>query len=229
MREDFPVGIGPRMIAFDGENIWVINDGDSTLVKMQPSDGTILGTFPIGDTALDILFDGTNIWVSNFFGDSVMQFRPSDGQLLLTYETNLPVGLAFDGRNILFANFEDNVVTKLRASDGAFRGTYAVGRLPAYLVKANEYLWITHSDDNNVEQLRLRDGVSLGTFSTGFSHKESPLTGQISGLPTRATLRSLCGRPETGASWKQSRRMVFLIASFSLVQGCGSRCTIWVW
>jgi hypothetical protein len=51
-REDFPVGIGPRAIAFDGENIWVILDGESTVIKMQPSDGTILGSFPVGDTPL---------------------------------------------------------------------------------------------------------------------------------------------------------------------------------
>src|ERR1043166_3201470 len=46
-------------ILFDGQNIWVSSwDGQSTVFKVQPSDGTILGTYVVGRHPYGLAFDG---------------------------------------------------------------------------------------------------------------------------------------------------------------------------
>ena len=61
----FPVGAGPRGIAFDGANIWVANQPDSTVTELRASDGSLVGTFATGSLPQAVYFDGVNIWIGN--------------------------------------------------------------------------------------------------------------------------------------------------------------------
>ena len=61
--QKFRVGSGPIGLAFDGANIWVVNQNDRTVTKLRASDGTNLGTFGVGQTPQGAAYDGTNIWV----------------------------------------------------------------------------------------------------------------------------------------------------------------------
>ncbi len=42
----FNVGVGPLFMAFDGANMWVVNQGDETMTKLRASDDMNLGTSP---------------------------------------------------------------------------------------------------------------------------------------------------------------------------------------
>ena len=55
-----------RGIAFDGTNIWVGSGSlTSTVTKVRPADGSILGTLAVGSAPYGIAFDGANVWVVN--------------------------------------------------------------------------------------------------------------------------------------------------------------------
>ncbi len=41
----FNVGDGAAGIAFDGTNMWVVNNGDSTVMKVSPSSGSVVATY----------------------------------------------------------------------------------------------------------------------------------------------------------------------------------------
>jgi hypothetical protein len=60
----FPVGAAPLSAAFDGANIWVVNESGS-VTKLQAATGANLGTFALGGSPVGIAFDGANIWVSS--------------------------------------------------------------------------------------------------------------------------------------------------------------------
>ena len=59
------------VVAFDGANIWVTNEGDNTVTKLRGADGANLGTFPVGHYPRGVAFDGANIWVTSYFDGSV--------------------------------------------------------------------------------------------------------------------------------------------------------------
>src|ERR1700681_4080470 len=73
----FKVGKQPLGVAFDGANIWVANNDDATVSKLQASDGKTLGTFPVDKVPFFLAFDGEAMWVTNSQGLSVTKLRAS--------------------------------------------------------------------------------------------------------------------------------------------------------
>jgi YVTN family beta-propeller protein len=111
---EFPAGVFPGNIVFDGSSIWVNNSGDGSLTRLRPSDGSLLGTHPIGYANVNgggLAFDGTNLWLA---GESFLRkIRISDGAVIDSFQvTNVGAGIAFDGANIWVANAGAGTVTK---------------------------------------------------------------------------------------------------------------------
>jgi DNA-binding beta-propeller fold protein YncE len=67
----FAVGDGAAGMVFDGANLWVVNNGDNTVMKVSPGSGGILATYKTGGGPFAIAFDGARIWVPNFASNSV--------------------------------------------------------------------------------------------------------------------------------------------------------------
>src|SRR5436305_15221192 len=62
--ENFPAGVGPCGIAFDGANIWVANYSvNGTVTKLRASDGVILDSVPLGANPFWTTFGGENVCV----------------------------------------------------------------------------------------------------------------------------------------------------------------------
>lgn len=119
-------------ILFDGQNIWVSAwGGGSTVFKLQPSDGTILGSYLVGRNPYGLAFDGQNIWVANSVDNTVSKLRASDGRVLFTVPAGpAPWGMCYDGRSIWLSNSYSHTMTHLRLSDGAILATVPVGAAP---------------------------------------------------------------------------------------------------
>jgi len=164
---NFTVGNATDGMAFDGAAMWVVSNGDNTVIKMRASDGTILGTFPVGSKPAFVAFDGANVWVTNSQSQSVTEIRASDGTVLGTFPAgNGCNGIAFDGTNIWVANNTDNTLTKLRASDGSVLGTFPVPANPEEFAFDGANIWVS-LDSGVVLKIRASDGSTQGTFSVG--------------------------------------------------------------
>jgi len=82
--KSFAIGKEPRGIAFDGANIWVVNQGynlkvDGSVTKLNSANGATLGIFPVGHHPSTAAFDGANIWVANTHDNTVTELRAKDG------------------------------------------------------------------------------------------------------------------------------------------------------
>lgn len=73
----FAVGGNPNGMAFDGSNVWVVNQSANSVTKIRVGDGAVLGTFPVGTVAGYAAFDGANVWVTNLVDDTVSKLRAS--------------------------------------------------------------------------------------------------------------------------------------------------------
>src|SRR5712692_7915865 len=71
-------------VAFDGANVWVVNEGDGTVIKLRANDGAKLGTFKVGTLPGYVAFDGANMWVTDQNDQTVMKLRARDGAVLGT-------------------------------------------------------------------------------------------------------------------------------------------------
>ena len=129
--QTYSVGSSPLGVAFDGTNIWVVNQGSNSVTKLSASTGGVVGTYSVGTSPSGVVFDGANIWVTNSADGTVTELVASTGGVVGTYSVgSYPVGVAFDGADLWVANDASNSITKLLASTGAVVGTYTVGNNP---------------------------------------------------------------------------------------------------
>lgn len=164
---NFTVGNATDGMAFDGAAMWVVSNGDNTVIKIRASDGAVLGTFPVGSKPGFAAFDGANVWVTNSQSQSVTELRASDGTVLGTFTVgNGCNGIAFDGANIWVANHSDNTLTKLQASNGSVLGTFAVPASPEELAFDGANIWVS-LDSGVALKILASNGSIQGTFSVG--------------------------------------------------------------
>ena len=109
-------------LLFDGENLWLADSKNNTLIKMA-IDGAALGTFPVGGSPSQLAFDGESIWVV-IGRDSVAKFD-LNGQMEGTFDIEMTdvddvqdhiSDLVFDGQGIWVEHYNSRA-TKL-ALDG---------------------------------------------------------------------------------------------------------------
>lgn len=161
------VGDHPTGLAFDGENVWVVNSHDDTVTKVRAKDGVVLGTFPVPDSPGLATFDGENIWVTHAGEDVVSKVRVSDGQILGSFAVGqYPNGILFDGENIWTSNLVDQSLTKLRASDGALLGTFPVSHARG-MTFDGENIWVANDFDRTVTKVRASDGAIQDVIRAG--------------------------------------------------------------
>lgn len=115
-----PAGNAPVEVLFDGSKIWVLRAGTpGSVVRLDPSNGAVVGPFPVGNDPTDMEFDGTNIWVANSTSNTLTKVNTST--LAITNPASSlngpPAGLAFDGRYLWVA--QNAPATAIRAIDTA--------------------------------------------------------------------------------------------------------------
>lgn len=142
-----PVGFSLQDIIFDGSNMWVTDNGDSTLKKLDSS-GNIIQTVNVGTNPFSPVFDGTNIWVPNATSSTVTVVRASTGAVLATLTGNGLNGsasAAFDGERVAVVNQAGNSVSLWKAADLTPLGSVATGAgtFPAAICSDGINFWIT--------------------------------------------------------------------------------------
>jgi len=112
----FPVGDGSvrflgntgpfSNLAFDGDNIWLVDTTTNLLVKRRASDGAVLGSFtlPAGGNlggvaaAQGVAFDGANVWVGCPSAGGVCKVSTDGTVSAVIPVSNNPRLLVFDGQ-----------------------------------------------------------------------------------------------------------------------------------
>ena len=215
----FVTGTNPFGMAFDGDSIWITNNGSNSITKLRASDGSCVGTctfrvagFSPSANPLRVAYDGANLWVvsNGGFGvtNGVTKIRARDGTTLGTYPAGgYPVEIAFDGTAIWVTDAVQGVVRKLRVSDGATVGTFPVGTWPVGLAFDGANMWVANQASNNMTKLRASDGANLGTFPAGLTPSSITFDGANIWVPNadadtiskvRASDGAIVGTFETG-------------------------------
>lgn len=158
----FPVGNGPIGIAFDGENMWIANNSDSTVSVLSSTSGAQTSFSPISVIGAPnkVAFDGANMWVTT--GNRVFVLRVSNGTQLpfspVVYGPGGGTGIAYDGINMWVTRPIANLVTIIHASTGAIVNNITAGTNPIRAAFDGTHMWIVNEVSNNVSVFN-RDGT----------------------------------------------------------------------
>ena len=184
---DYPYGI-----AFDGTHLWVgtsaTNSGGDVLWKLDPADGTVVGTIPVPDpsgsyTVKGLGFDGTNLWVfedlpSASHPDKFFKIDPADGTILKTInspENNYIGGMDIVDGYIYYTQYYANqtsgrdVIIKMDTSGTLLDTIVTEGEQPQGVAFDGEFMWCAEdtgfgATKQEIYQYDLATGAYTGTF-----------------------------------------------------------------
>ena len=98
------VGNGPRAIAVGAGSVWVANNLDGTVSRIDPRTNTVTATIPTGSGPNDVAAGPSAVWVANDVDGSLTRIDPATDRVAQTVRIeNRPQGLALAGDSVLVA------------------------------------------------------------------------------------------------------------------------------
>lgn len=138
------VGISPYGMLFDGEHVWVSNNGAGTVTKLVASTGAVVGTYPAGNLPGLMAFDGEHVWVVNGTPNTVTKLDADTGAQVgsaLSFATD-PSGIVFDGDSIWVADVGANRIFDIDPTTNAVTEV-ALTAAPNGLAFDGTHVWAT--------------------------------------------------------------------------------------
>lgn len=170
----------PTGLAFDGENMWVVNQADGNVVRISvdsedpidenPVTANIQAGIDVGGNPTAIAFDGENMWVTHSGTRNVTVIRASDGEIVdVITAGDGRASIVFDGNSMWLTNEDEAEVVKVRASDRKILGTFDVRQRPTAMTFDGSNIWVVNKDSKSVTKLRAADGSRIGDYPVGRS------------------------------------------------------------
>ena len=175
------IGDGPRLLASDGEDLWVANNSTGTVSRVRASDGKELGHWTGASFASAVLIANGKVYVTGAIPSSagrLYQIDPAQppGAVTLLGSAVLgesPRSIAFDGQRIWTANFGSGAVgsgsvslvtldTNTVVTTGGFGGCTGI-------VFDGSNIWVTDYLNHKLDRMN-----SQGFVSAMVSAEDSP-------------------------------------------------------
>ena len=175
-RQDITVGDIPISLAFDGTNIWSINQGSVSIVSA--SDGSFLGTFLVGSGPSAAVSVGTMMWVASSTspGDpdhgSFTSLSPfgSIGQIFNVVQQPTAMAAVQDpesGPLLYFVELNSDTLWRFFPTTGQVNFIGSTRNVGAQvLLFDGAHFWITNSFNNTVSKVDKNTGASV-SFPVG--------------------------------------------------------------
>ncbi|HZC51831.1 MAG TPA: ABC transporter substrate-binding protein, partial [Mycobacterium sp.] len=102
--DNIPVGAGPAGIAVTPTAVWVANQLDLTVDRLDPVDGHRVGGATVGDGPSSIVATSSTVWVADEFDGTLTPIDPRTGQVRRKIAVGaVPAGLALAGSTLWIA------------------------------------------------------------------------------------------------------------------------------
>jgi YVTN family beta-propeller protein len=92
----------PRLLAVEGENVWVTSPGNNTVAKFEPFFGSLVRTesVPVAGVSAGIAYDGWRIWVATAGASGLVAIDAATSGVVASYPTVRGSALVYDGRDV---------------------------------------------------------------------------------------------------------------------------------
>jgi YVTN family beta-propeller protein len=184
---EIPVGIRPGPIAARGGSVWVGNQQDRNLTKIDAAKRTQSATISLeGRTPTGIAVGPGTVWVAHGLRGQLSQVDPQFDQVTRTIDVagtafGFPSGSVALGAGSAWAVFGDSTLARVSPA-GDVVGKTLAGIQPAGIVFAVGSVWVANSGDATVQRFRpetFREGpikeFQAGTQPQGIAYADGAI------------------------------------------------------
>jgi YVTN family beta-propeller protein len=140
-----PVGNSPSSIATGLGGVWIADDTDNTVTRIDPkSVNAVIATTPVGQEPAAVAAGGGAVWVANAQDDSVSRIDPDTAAVTATIPVGRrPTGIAAGGGAVWVANSLDGTVSRIDPETNRMEATVEVGEAPQGVTFAHDLVWVS--------------------------------------------------------------------------------------
>jgi YVTN family beta-propeller protein len=162
-----PVGDRPLGITVGEGSVWVADQDDGTVTRIDPETARAAGDpIEVGAGPSGVRTGGGLVWVTNQKDDTVTRIDPRSGSVVgRPIDVGArPSGIKIGDGYVWVANVASDNVTRLDPSSAEkVDGTIPVGHSPAGVAIAAGSVWIANSQDGTVTRIASGSGSVVGT------------------------------------------------------------------
>jgi peptide/nickel transport system substrate-binding protein len=164
--DEVPVGTGPGRIAAGFGSLWVVNDFDSTISRIDPAGGGVQ-VIPVDGDPTAIAVGAGFVWVACSGTRSVDRIDPELNRRTQRIPVgNGPSGIAIGSGAVWVTNRLDDTVTKIDSKTGTILRHLNAGPSPSDIAYGLGALWVANESASTVTRLDPRTG-GLQEFNVG--------------------------------------------------------------
>ena len=184
------IGTSPVLVASDGADLWVAENGSSDVKRVRASDGRVLETWTGATTALGVLITRGRIYVIGGTSPGKLYVidpatAPGPVTTLSSALGNEPTGITTDGSFIWTANFLGSV-SRVDPDSGAPNNFSTGFTDPEGMVFDGTNVWVTDAGDSTIKKLD-SNGVVMQSIAVGSFPQFPVFDGSNIWVPNRAS------------------------------------------
>jgi YVTN family beta-propeller protein len=148
-----PVGRAPAAVAAAGGHLWVTNNLDDTITRIDPAAARAVSTIPVGDGPVGVAAGYGALWVANTEDDSVSRIDPVRGVTATIPVRRGPRGVAAGAGGIWVTGSLDDSVSRIDPRTNRVAETIAVGAGPTAVAVGEGAVWVANLHDGTVTRI----------------------------------------------------------------------------
>jgi YVTN family beta-propeller protein len=162
------VGARPAGVAFGAGSLWITNEGDGSVSRIDPDAVRVLQTVGnVGNDPLAVAADDDGVWVANGEDGTLARISPETNQVLDRIPVgNGPSAVALGGGYVWVSNMLAASISRVDPGGGVPR-SFEVQDRPAGVVYADGSVWVASQALATVSRLDPRSGTLQQTIHVG--------------------------------------------------------------
>lgn len=150
------------------DHLWATDNGNSAVVRLDRSDGSVRDTIPIGADPAAVVTTSDSVWVANAGDGTLARVNPERGAVLQTVGVgNGPSALTAGAGSVWVANRLDSTLVRVDARDGRVQARIPLAAAPAGVAFSNGWVWVTGELPATVSRVDPRTNQVAQTISAG--------------------------------------------------------------
>jgi DNA-binding beta-propeller fold protein YncE len=155
-------------LAWDGDHLWLAENDQDKIYKMNPSNGDLLQSFDApGNEPSGLTWDGESLWCAEWEEAMIYKLDPSSGSIIESFEApeDQPTGLAWDGRYLWNADNALGKIFKIDPSSGELIDSFDSPRIdPKGLTWDGQDLLVSITSEKKIYRIDHSNGMIVADF-----------------------------------------------------------------
>ena len=151
-------------------SVWVPNCGDSTITRLDLSDGKTQATFPItiADSEGGIAIGAGSFWLLTDTKGTLARIDPATNKIVAEiYVAPGSYAVAFGNNAVWVTSHEKNTLTRVNAQTNVIEETITVGPKPRFLTVGEGAVWTLNQGDGSISRVDPKTNKVVATIEAG--------------------------------------------------------------